>query len=108
MYMYVCRRLTCCDHLEDARRPLLSNFVPTPARQSTVVHVRDRCVVQSGSVTFVREPGDRNFGQVTGVIECPMEGHDGGVSIHLAPQRYGLLLQGAVQLVLILHADGSI
>lgn len=84
--------LTCRNHLEDARRSLLSHLVPSPARQSAVVHVRDGRVVQSGSVTLVGEPGDRNFGEIAGIIECPMEGHDGRIRVHLTPQSHGLLL----------------
>lgn len=100
--------LTGDDDLEDAGLLLLPDVVGGPALERTVVQVRDGGVVQPGGQVFGRESRLLNFGQVTRVVEGPVEGHHGGVGVDLAAQRHGLLLQGAVELFSLLPAHWGV
>jgi hypothetical protein len=90
------RRLTCYDYLEDAGDLLVAHFVVAPAQQGAVIEVRHRSVVEPRRRDLVCEPVGRNFGQVPGVVERPVEGHYGRIGIDLTAQSHGLLLQRAV------------
>ena len=101
-------RVTCCDHLVDARCLLEADGVGPPAGEGTVVHLGHGGVVESGDGSGGCVAGRRNLGLLSTVVEGPLEGDKGWVSIDLALEGHCLLLEGAVQLLLFLLAGGDV